>query len=108
MGPTQKSMILQSKVFGVTNEDCRIALRKNSGDIDQAAKYLKVNIFDESNSSLTYISLLQIEQLYRLGVVSRDMCRKILNSSNWDLQTSSQLVLQHHKHSDDSKTFSKR
>jgi len=90
MGPTQKSMILQSKVFGVTNEDCRIALRKNSGDIDQAAKYLK------------------IEQLYRLGVVSRDMCRKILNSSNWDLQTSSQLVLQHHKHSDDSKTFSKR
>lgn len=81
MGPSQKSIIIQSEVFGVTNEDCRSALKCNNGDVEQTIKYLKV------------------EQLFRLGVVPRDTCKQILRSNNWNLEVSSQLVVDRHRRS---------
>lgn len=80
MGPSQKSIIIQSEVFGVTNDDCRQALKRNNGDVELTIKFLK------------------IEQLYRLGVSSRDTCKQLLHANNWNLQLASRLIIdQHHQ-----------
>ena len=43
MGPGQKVVLLQSEVFGVTDEECQQALRKHQWDVAKSIKYLKVS-----------------------------------------------------------------
>jgi len=43
MGPGEKVVALQTNVFGVTDDECRTALRLNEGDVPKAINYLKVN-----------------------------------------------------------------
>nr|XP_026694587.1 activated CDC42 kinase 1 isoform X3 [Ciona intestinalis] len=80
MGPGQKVVAVQSEVFGVTDEECQSALRLNSWDVLKTINYLK------------------IEQLFRIGVSSRERCQQILQAAAWDLQSASRfLLLEHHQ-----------
>ena len=42
MSPGQMINALQSQVFGVTNEECQLALRKNDWSVSKSINYLKV------------------------------------------------------------------
>ncbi|XP_076804091.1 activated CDC42 kinase 1-like isoform X2 [Clavelina lepadiformis] len=79
MGPGQKVVALQSEVFGVTDEECQSALKLNSWDVPRSINYLKV------------------EQLFRVGIASRENCQQILQAADWDLQSASRLLLEQHQ-----------
>uniref|UniRef100_H2YGN0 UBA domain-containing protein n=1 Tax=Ciona savignyi TaxID=51511 RepID=H2YGN0_CIOSA len=80
IGPGQKVVVLQSEVFGVTDEECRSALKLNSWDVLKTINYLK------------------LEQLFRIGVASRERCQQVLQVAGWDLQSASRfLLLEHHQ-----------
>jgi len=79
MGRGQKVVAVQSEVFGVTDEECLSALKMNQWNVPNTIRYLKV------------------EQLFRLGVASHERCNKILRAHNWNLQTASQFIVDHHQ-----------
>nr|CAB3267143.1 activated CDC42 kinase 1 [Phallusia mammillata] len=78
MGRGEKVVAVQGEVFGVTDEECRSALRLNEWDVPKTINYLKV------------------EQLFRIGVAPRDVCQHILQSTSWNLQTASRVLLEQH------------
>ena len=62
-------------VHGVTQEECHTALAANQWAVDAAMKYLKV------------------EQLFRLGVTTRERCRELLEAFQWNLETAGSVLL---------------
>lgn len=124
MGPGQKVVALQSEVFGVTDDQCQLALRSHNWDVAKSIKYLKVSFgkfffyyihscydiflkccqckisdltFPDSFFSNSAFSF-QIEQLYQSGIcASKEECERSLQSTNWDLESSSRLLLQKHR-----------
>ncbi|XP_064642651.1 activated CDC42 kinase 1-like [Lineus longissimus] len=81
VNPASSSQILQKicevsvKVHGVTDEECQTALQKVNWDAQEAVKYLKV------------------EQLFRLGLTTRDRCKKLLDTLKWDLELAGSVML---------------
>ena len=63
MGRGQKVVLLQSEVFGVTDDECQQALRTNNWDVTKSIKYLKVN---EMFAFTLPVSLQLSEQQFRL------------------------------------------
>ncbi|XP_029633277.1 activated CDC42 kinase 1 isoform X4 [Octopus sinensis] len=78
--PQEKVYQVQNKVLGVTDEECHAALCKCQWDVDGAIRYLKV------------------EQLFRLGLTSREQCESLLKSMQWDLEKASSLLWVGYKH----------
>ncbi|GAB1600128.1 activated CDC42 kinase 1-like isoform X4 [Argonauta hians] len=72
--PQEKVYQVQNQVLGVTDEECHAALCKCQWDVDGAIRYLK------------------IEQLFRLGLTSREQCESLLQSMQWDLEKASSLL----------------
>ena len=66
---------VQKLVHGVTDEECQTALSSNHWNIVSAAKYLK------------------LEQIFRLGVASRERCQSLLEAFNWDLAMACSVLL---------------
>ena len=62
-------------VHGVTQEECHTALAANQWSVDAAMKYLKV------------------EQLFRLGVTTRERCKQLLETFQWNLETAGSVLL---------------
>lgn len=81
LSSSQRMQLLQREVFGVTVEECDHALRLNDGDVLKAVKYLK------------------IEQLFQMGISSRERCQKILQMMQWNLESASNILLQEFKNS---------
>lgn len=79
LSPSQKMKLLQNEVFGVTVEECDHALKLNGGDVPKAVKFLK------------------IEQLFQMGITSRERCQKILQMMHWNLESASNILLQEFK-----------
>nr|XP_039251475.1 activated CDC42 kinase 1-like isoform X1 [Styela clava] len=79
MRPEDKMKELQKEVFGVTDEQCEHALKLNVWDVSKAIKYLK------------------IEQLFSMGIAPRNRCQQMLQIMNWNLETSSNVLLQEFK-----------
>uniref|UniRef100_A0A8C5P799 Non-specific protein-tyrosine kinase n=1 Tax=Leptobrachium leishanense TaxID=445787 RepID=A0A8C5P799_9ANUR len=71
----KKMKEVEERVHGVTTEECRDALRANSGDVMRAVQALKV------------------EQLYNLSRYTKDECRRILDKNQWSLELASRYVL---------------
>ena len=66
---------VQRQVHGVTQEESHAALANNNWDVGSAVTYLKV------------------EQLFRLGIASRDKCRKLLETFKWNLEMAGTVLL---------------
>lgn len=75
MQPEQSIAKVQGEVHGVTLEECRAALQKHNWSIPPAVNHLKV------------------EQLFRLGLRSRAECEELLQSSQWNLEEASLVML---------------
>ncbi|XP_059176052.1 activated CDC42 kinase 1-like isoform X2 [Physella acuta] len=73
--PRDRIAVVQSKVMGVTDDECYTALSTTHWDIESAVRYLKV------------------EQLFRLGVASRTSCHKLLENFNWNLEQASSVII---------------
>lgn len=73
--PRDKIHFVQGNVMGVTDEECHAALSTTQWDTDNAVRYLK------------------IEQLFRLGLASRQHCEKLLEALNWNLELASSVML---------------
>ncbi|KAL5013664.1 hypothetical protein ScPMuIL_007934, partial [Solemya velum] len=73
--PRDKIHFVQGSVMGVTDEECHAALSTTQWDTDNAVRYLK------------------IEQLFRLGLASRQHCEKLLEALNWNLELASSVML---------------
>lgn len=73
--PRDRIAVVQSKVMGVTDDECYTALSTTHWDIESAVRYLKV------------------EQLFRLGVASRPSCHKLLENFNWNLEQASSVII---------------
>eukprot|EP00058_Branchiostoma_floridae_P028405 XP_002613896.1 hypothetical protein BRAFLDRAFT_262126 [Branchiostoma floridae] len=67
---------VQMSVHGVTTDECEHALQNNNWEVKKAIDYLKV------------------EQLFRIGVQSKDRCQKMLEAFNWNLEKASAAVLE--------------
>lgn len=78
--PQEKVYQVQNKVLGVTDEECHAALCKSQWDIDTATRYLK------------------IEQLFRLGLTTRDRCEGLLRTLHWDLEMASSVLWEGYRH----------
>ena len=66
---------VQSKVHGVTVEEATAALASNHWHVEAAVRYLK------------------LEQLFRIGVASRDKCRNLLETFQWNLEMAGSALL---------------
>ncbi len=64
-----------SQVDGVTDEECHTALSNHHWDVNASVKYLK------------------LEQLFRLGIASREHCQKLLNTYKWNLEVAGSALL---------------
>ena len=73
--PRDKVLLVQNSVLGVTDEECHAALCQTSWDEKEAMKYLKT------------------EQLFRLGLTSREDCERLLEALNWNLELASSVLL---------------
>ena len=73
--PEQRVRWVTSKVHGVTNEESQTALLAEGWDCEKAVRYL------------------QVEQLFRLGLTTKEQCRKLLERLNWSLETASQVLI---------------
>ncbi|XP_071109997.1 activated CDC42 kinase 1-like isoform X1 [Haliotis cracherodii] len=73
--PRDRIAQVQSQVIGVTDEECHTALCHTHWDMENAVKYLKT------------------EQLFRLGLASRDHCEKLLVALQWNLELASSVML---------------
>lgn len=78
--PQEKVYQVQNKVLGVTDEECHAALCKSQWDVDTAIRYLK------------------IEQLFRLGLTTRDQCESLLRTLHWDLEMASSVLWDGYRH----------
>ena len=79
--PQQKIAQLQKKVIGVTDEECHAALCHCNWDIDRSVKHLKT------------------EQLFRLGLATREDCWKLLEALKWNLELASSVMLDQYRSS---------
>ncbi|XP_035697157.1 activated CDC42 kinase 1-like [Branchiostoma floridae] len=75
-GSQEKVYQVQMSVHGVTTDECEHALQNNNWEVKKAIDYLKV------------------EQLFRIGVQSKDRCQKMLEAFNWNLEKASAAVLE--------------
>ncbi|XP_061569681.1 activated CDC42 kinase 1 isoform X1 [Cololabis saira] len=66
---------VRAGVHGVTIEECQAALHNHQWSVPQAINYLKV------------------EQLFRLGLRSRDECEELLQRCQWNLEQASTVLL---------------
>nr|KAG5706475.1 hypothetical protein BaRGS_032868 [Batillaria attramentaria] len=66
---------VQSSVLGVTDEECHTALCHCHWDVKRAVRYLKV------------------EQLFRMGLASREQCETLLEALQWNLELASSVML---------------
>ncbi len=66
---------VQREVHGVTQDECHAALSNSRWDVTAAVRYLKV------------------EQLFRLGIASKERCHNLLESVQWNLQTAGSVLL---------------
>lgn len=73
--PREKVFSVMNSVMGVTDEECHAALCHASWDTDCAIRFLKT------------------EQLFRLGIASREKCEKLLDALNWNLELASSVLL---------------
>lgn len=73
--PREKVLLVQNSVLGVTDEECHAALCQTSWNEKEAMKYLKT------------------EQLFRLGVTTREDCERLLEALNWNLELASSVLL---------------
>lgn len=73
--PQEKVYAVQQEVHGVTQEESQTALANNGWSVTAAVHYLKV------------------EQLFRLGITSRDRCQKLLESFQWNLELAGSVLL---------------
>ncbi|XP_033122737.1 activated CDC42 kinase 1-like [Anneissia japonica] len=77
--PRFKVNQVQAQVHGVITEECETALISCSGDVKEAVNYLKG------------------EQLFRLGITSREHCENLLKSMGYDLALASSVLLDQYK-----------
>ncbi|XP_052466051.1 activated CDC42 kinase 1 isoform X3 [Carassius gibelio] len=70
-----KIKLVQEAVHGVTIEECQTALQNHSWNVQKAVHYLKV------------------EQLFCLGLKTREECHKILEMCDWNLELASTQLL---------------
>ena len=73
--PRERLAQVQSSVLGVTDEECHTALCHTHWDTQGAVRYL------------------QVEQLFRLGLASRDHCERLLEALHWNLELASSVML---------------
>ncbi|CAL1527230.1 unnamed protein product [Lymnaea stagnalis] len=73
--PRDRIAIVQSRVIGVTDDECYTALSTTHWDVESAVKYLKV------------------EQLFRLGVAPRAACHRLLETLDWNLELASSVII---------------
>lgn len=73
--PRERIAVVRNQVIGVTDDECYTALSTTHWEVDSAVKYLKV------------------EQLFRLGVASRESCQKLLETLGWNLERASSVVV---------------
>lgn len=77
--PQEKISELQKKVIGVTDEECHAALCHCNWDINKSVKHLKT------------------EQLFRLGLATREDCWKLLEALKWNLELASSVMLDQYR-----------
>ena len=75
----EKVAELQKKVLGVTDEECHAALCHCNWDIVKSVKHLKT------------------EQLFRLGLATREDCWKLLEAVKWNLELASSVMLDQYR-----------
>ncbi|XP_076451799.1 uncharacterized protein LOC143287579 [Babylonia areolata] len=75
VSPRERVAQVQSLVLGVTDEECHTALCHCHWDVQRAVRYLKV------------------EQLFRLGLASRQHCETLLEALQWNLELASSVML---------------
>jgi hypothetical protein len=73
--PRDKVLTVQKNVLGVTDEECHAALCQTSWNEREAMKYLKT------------------EQLFRLGLTTRENCEQLLQTLDWNLELASSVLL---------------
>ena len=73
--PQARIAAVRSAVHGVTESECSAALNLKQWDVDDSIRYLKV------------------EQLFRLGIATKERCRKLLETFNWNLETAGSVLL---------------
>ncbi|XP_077998756.1 uncharacterized protein LOC144451726 [Glandiceps talaboti] len=73
--PRDKVYLVQDQVHGVTLDECHAALERNMWVVTKAVNYLKT------------------EQLFRLGLASREKCEKLLKTFNWNLELAGSVLL---------------
>ena len=66
---------VQLLVHGVTKEECQAALMGSQWNVKEAVKCLK------------------IEQLFRLGLTSRERCEKLLDTFQWNLEMAGSVLM---------------
>ena len=66
---------IQNQVHGVTNEETLAALQASNFHTESAIKYLK------------------IEQLFRLGIATREKCTELLQKFSWNLEAAGSALL---------------
>ena len=77
--PQEKISELQKKVIGVTDEECHAALCHCNFDFNKSVKHLKT------------------EQLFRLGLATREDCWKLLGALKWNLELASSVMLDQYR-----------
>lgn len=77
--PREHVAKVMSSVIGVTDDECHAALCHCHWDTDQAIKYLK------------------IEQLFRMGITTREHCQKLLETLHWNLELASSVMIDEFK-----------
>ena len=75
VSPRERVAQVQGMVLGVTDEECHTALCHCHWDVHHAVRYLKV------------------EQLFRLGIASRQHCETLLEALQWNLELASSVLL---------------
>ena len=75
----EKVAVLQKKVLGVTDEECHAALCHCNWDVVKSVKHLKT------------------EQLFRLGLATREDCWKLLEAVKWNLELASSVMLDQYR-----------
>jgi len=73
--PREKIEQVQKQVHGITEDESLAALNLKHWSVSEAVRYLKV------------------EQLFRLGVASKERCQKLLETFDWNLQMAGSILL---------------
>ncbi|KAM5215060.1 non-receptor tyrosine-protein kinase TNK1 isoform 4-T4 [Hipposideros larvatus] len=99
----RRVMEVELNVHGVTHQECQTVLRATGGDVVSAIRNLKVKPDTSlgflpllpllSESQLSALLLLQVDQLFYLSSRSRADCWRILEHYQWDLSAASRYVL---------------